>query len=84
MSKQEKLLKRLQSLPTDFTYQELEALLHHYGFEPFNKGKTSGSRMVFINSDNRKIDIHKPHPKAILKRYQLKIIIEALKEANII
>lgn len=72
------------SIPNDFTYQELETLLGHYGFAPSNKGKTSGSRIMFINSNNRKIDIHKPHPKEILKKYQVKIIIKALKEANII
>lgn len=84
MSKQSKLLKRLMGIPNDFTYQELETLLGHYGFIASNKGKTSGSRMVFVDSNNRKIDIHKPHPKQIFKAYQLKIIIKILKETNII
>lgn len=84
MSKKEKLLERFLSIPNDFTYQELETLLRHYGFTPDNKGKTSGSRTLFRNKDNRKIDIHRPHAKSRLKKYQLIIVIEALKEAKII
>lgn len=35
---------------------------------------------VIRNSDNKKIQLHKPHPGRILKPYQIKIILDNLKE----
>ena len=49
MSKKEKLIKRLTSKPKDFTYDELKKLLLYFEFCENNKGKTSGSRVVFMN-----------------------------------
>ena len=49
MSRIEKDIERLKSKPKDFTYEELKRILNHFGFIEDNKGKTSGSRVVFIN-----------------------------------
>ncbi len=78
MSKQEKLLKRLLSKPRDFTYQEAKTLLNSLGFYEDNKGKTSGSRVLFYNEVGKKIWLHKPHPGNILKPYQIEDIINKL------
>ena len=43
MSKFEKELKRLQTKPKDFTYDEAKNILNKLGFYEENKGKTSGS-----------------------------------------
>lgn len=81
MSKLEKLLKRLYSKPKDFTYQEAKTLLEQLGFVEYNKGKTSGSRIAFLDTETKiKIKIHKPHPGNILKPYQVQIILEELKK----
>ena len=48
MSKFEKELKRLQTKPKDFTYDEAKNILNKFGFYDENKGKTSGSRVAFI------------------------------------
>ena len=48
MSKKEKLINRLKTKPKDFTYNEAKTLLESVGFTESNKGKTSGSRVVFI------------------------------------
>ncbi len=80
MSKQEKLLKRLLSKPKDFTYEEAKTLLDILGFYEDNKGRTSGSRVIFKNKNSQKIELHKPHPKNILKEYQIKYIIKKLEE----
>lgn len=80
MSKYEKLLKRLLSKPRDFTYLEAKNLLNSLGFYEDTKGKTSGSRVAFLNAENRKIDLHKPHPNNILKSYQVNNLIKILKE----
>ncbi len=79
MSKQKKLLERLLSRPKDFTYQEAKTLLIQLGFVEKNKGKTSGSRVQFINNLYKiRIELHKPHPGNILRPYQIENIINKL------
>lgn len=80
MSKLEKQIKRLKSKPKDFTYDEAKSILNKLGFFEYNKGKTSGSRVAFLNEDNAKIELHKPHPGNILKTYQVNKILNILKE----
>jgi len=81
MSKKDKLIKKLESRPKDFTYNELKTLLKRIGYVESNKGKTTGSAVGFYNNKtNRKIEIHKPHPKNVLKMYQVEDVIEELKE----
>ena len=84
MSQIEKLIKRLLSKPKDFTYDELKRVLNYFGFDEYNKGKTSGSRVVFINGKNQSIELHKPHPDNIIKEYKLKEIINQLVEWEMI
>ncbi len=85
MSKIEKLVNRLLSNPKDFTFDELTKVLSHYGFEVSNKGKTSGSRVKFINKEkNIPIILHKPHPEPILKSYAIKQILKELKKHKIL
>ena len=83
MSKFEKLINRFLSTPKDFTYDELKNILNGMGYKESNKGKTSGSRVAFIDSTTKHIlRIHKPHPKNILKSYAINYIIEELKSQN--
>lgn len=85
MSRKEKLLSKLLSLPKDFTWSELKVLLNSFDYIEFSSGKTSGSRVAFINQNTKHIiRLHKPHPGNILKRYQLDLIIEELKQRGII
>lgn len=81
MSKAEKLLNRLLSKPTDFSYQELKRLLGGFGYEESTRGKTSGSRVAFVNEKTKHIiRLHRPHPGPNLKTYQLKLVEIALRE----
>jgi len=85
MSSHEKLLERFLNLPKDFTWDELKRLLSKYGYYQNNKGKTSGSRIAFENENsNIMLDLHKPHPKSLLKPYQMKDVLEFLKRLGII
>lgn len=84
MSRKEKIIKRLKSKPTDFTYEEAKQVLNIFGFIEYNKGKTSGSKVEFINEYNQKIELHKPHPNNILKTYQVKKILTLLEEWRIL
>lgn len=64
MSQIEKAKKRISAKPKDYTYDEAKALLCRLGFEEYNKGKTSGSRVKFFRKvDERVIMLHKPHPQ---------------------
>ena len=85
MSKDEKLIKRLISRPKDFTYNELRKILAYLGYTETQSGKTSGSRVAFVNSkDEHIIRLHKPHPNNELKQYQINQIIEELRSKGII
>lgn len=80
MSKEEKLIERLKSLPLDFTFSEACTILTRLGYEEKQKGKTSGSRLMFIRQkDNHKILLHKPHPGDIMKLYSVKDLLNSLK-----
>jgi len=85
MSTYDKLLERFLRFPKDFTWDELSRMLKKYGYFQNNKGKTSGSRVVFEKDDSEiSLDLHKPHPKNILKPYQMKDIFEFLKRIEVI
>ena len=85
MSRIEKEIERLKSKQKDFTYDEAKRILNKFGFIEYNKGRTSGSRVVLKNEEiYEKIELHKPHPKNILKPYQINKILELLKEWRIL
>ncbi len=85
MTKAEKLLKRFLSKPRDFTYAELKKLLEGFGYEQLTSGKTSGSRVTFMNHETKHIiKLHRPHPRLALKRYQLDDIEEELRSKGVI
>ncbi len=83
MSRKEKLIARLLSLPKDFTYDEMRTLLGYLGFEERSKGKTSGSRVEYVKQEIT-ILLHKPHPNNQLKPYQVKQIVNELKTLKLI
>ena len=81
MSRKDKLVARILTIPKDFTYDEAEALLAAFGFREMNKGKTSGSRVKFLRNDDM-ILLHKPHPRKVLPIYAVKQIVDKLKECG--
>lgn len=84
MSRTEKLLQRILSLPKDFTWEELVKLLAYFGFEELKKGKARGSRRKFADTEKNVIILHKPHPGNIVKEYAIRQVIEYLKEKGYI
>ena len=84
MGQKEKLIKKLRSHPRDFTFAETERLLGYLGFVRDNKGKTSGSRVLFVNRRGAALMIHIPHPGNQLKAYQVKALIVMLEEEGLI
>jgi hypothetical protein len=84
MGTKEKLRNRFLKMPSDFSFDEMQRLLEGYGYEKSNKGKTSGSRLIFKNGNKRPIMLHKPHPGNIVKEYAMKQVFDDLKEAGFI
>ena len=85
MGQKEKLITRLKTRPKDFTFDELERLLGYLSYVRDNKGKTSGSRVVFTSSQHRtRIMLHRPHPGNELRGYQIDQIIENLEQEGLI
>lgn len=85
MSKKDKLIARILAKPKDFTYDELRKLLNGFNYTEDNSGKSSGSRVAWIQEKGKHvIRLHKPHPSNILKSYQINQIIEELKSEGYI
>ena len=71
-------------MPRDFTFDELTRLLAIFGYKLSDKGKTSGSRVIFKNEEKRPITLHRPHPGNIIRMYVLRSIVADLEEAGLI
>ncbi len=84
MGKKEKLIARLKSKPKDFTFAETETLLECLGYARSDKGRTSGSRIAFKNEKHRTIMLHKPHSRKELLEYQIKELLNTLKEEGLL
>jgi len=79
MAKHDKLFDKFTKIPPlkDLSFNELETLLTHLGFEKIEGG---GSRVKFIRKDKSLVvSLHKPHPSNTLKEYIVKQIQEVLK-----
>ena len=83
VSKLQKMIERIKRQPVDYTFDEVCTLLNALGFAIDNKGKSSGSRVMF-EREGMCIYIHKPHPQKELKRYQIKQILEVLDREGLI
>ena len=81
MGTKEKLIERFKTLPADFSWNELLRLFKACGYELSNKGKTSGSRVIFIKGE-KSYTAHKPHPDRNIKAYVMRQVLEFLTNNN--
>ena len=85
MGQKEKLIAKLKSNAKTFTFDDAETLLGYFTYYRSNKGKTSGSRVMFTSTLYKtKILLHKPHPRKELLDYQIKQLIESLEEEGLL
>ena len=84
MSQNDKLIERFKTIPANFTFAELEKLLTNLGYIKYNKGKTSGSRVIFKDQEGHPIMLHKPHPGNIVKQYALRQVLEELQNRQLL
>lgn len=84
MGQKEKLIEHLKTRPKDFTFNDAETLLSYFNYTRSNKGKTSGSRVIFISEEHPPIMLHKPHPRKELLAYQIKQLIDILEQEELL
>lgn len=84
METKEKLITRFSTLPNDFTWKEMRRMLVALGYVPGNKGKTSGSRVIFKGEGLKPIMLHKPHLGNTIKGYVIKQVYDYLKNEGLI
>ncbi len=77
MGQKEKLIQKLKS-------EEAESLLRFFDYSRSNKGRTSGSRVMFTSEQYAPILLHKPHPRKELLAYQVKQLAEILEQEGLI
>ncbi len=82
MGQHKKLLERLRSRPKDFRWEQLKTLLSGFGYE---EQKGSGSRRKFVNARTGvSISLHQPHPENELKSYQVKDVLDHLRQEGLL
>ena len=74
----------MKSKPKDMTFQEIETLLRYLSYERSDKGRTSGSRVMFVSETHPPILLHKPHPRKELLAYQINQLLEILKQEGLL
>jgi hypothetical protein len=84
VGQKEKLIEHLKSKPKDFTFNDAETLLGYFDYKRSNKGKTSGSRVMFVSDNHPPIMLHKPHPRKELLSYQIKQLIDILEQEGLL
>lgn len=84
MGPKDKLIRRLRAVPRDFTYDEAETLLRYLGYRRSDKGRTSGSRVMFISDEHGALMLHRPHPQKELKAYQVRMLLQLLEQEGLI
>ena len=83
MGKKEDLIQKIQKkpAPTNFTVRELDLLMKKCGCEKFEGGRGSGIG-YYHKETKRIVQFDGPHPGKELYRYQIKMIINFLKEVG--
>jgi len=76
VSKKDKLLRKLLSLPADFTWDEAVSLMSQHNFTLVKNG---GSRRLFRHTTGVKVSIHEPHPQNTLLKYAMKALVDGLR-----
>lgn len=82
MTRQDRRLERLRSIPTDYGWDELVAVLTALGYQLSNG---AGSRRKFWRADNlAPISLHEPHGSQPVKRIYIRYVLETLIAAELI
>lgn len=86
MSQNEKLIRRVLSVPTDLSYGDFVRFMYLFGYE--EDDSPNGSRVKFYKKTGDTVRVfamaHKPHGKggAVMKAYMIREALAFLKEAD--
>ncbi len=83
MSSMENLIEKLKSRPKTFPFNKMCTVLTHLGFKMSNKGRTSGSRVMFIKGSIR-IMFDRPHPGNEMLSCYIERIVDKLEEEGLL
>lgn len=79
MGRKEKLKAKLDTLPKNFTWDELVSLMNQYGFDLLKAKRGSGRKFYNKNKD-KLVMFHEPHPENTMKKYVLTEVKQLLDE----
>ncbi len=80
VTRQQKLLQRLQQMSGDLTWDEAVKIMRHHGFA-LHAGAGSSRRFGHART-GVKVLVHEPHPGNIVKRYAQEDLLEGLRAAG--
>jgi len=78
VSKLQKAVARLLAKPMDYTWDELLSLMISLGYELRTTG--GSGRKFFDPATKALFFLHEPHPSRILKAYQIRAVIQFLRQ----
>jgi hypothetical protein len=84
MTRIEKLKAKLKTRPNDFEWNDAKRILEHEGYIEDTGGKTSGSKVAFVNSGGGTFIAHKPHPDNKLKKYSIEDLVSFLEKEGVL
>lgn len=81
MSTIEKLLKKMMTIPKDFTEADCDRIMAHFHYRKFN-ARGGGSGLKYVHESGNLVDFHSPHKKNgehNIKTYVIRTMIDELK-----
>ncbi len=81
MPKKDDLLEKLcrKPIPKNFTKSELDILMKKSGCEKYSGGR--GSSIIYLHTETKRVlQFDEPHPGKELYIYQIKMVIQFLKD----
>ncbi len=78
MSRLQKAVARLLTKPSDYTCDELLAMMVALGYELRTSG--GSGRKFFDPATKALFFVHEPHPSKILKAYQIRAVVQFLRK----
>lgn len=83
MPKKKDLIEKLcrKPMPKNFTKRELDTLMSKCGCEKYSGGRGSGIGYIHLET-TRVVQFDEPHPGNELYTYQIKMVINFLKEID--
>jgi len=82
LSTKDKMIRRLMSVPKDYTFFELKGLASQLGC--FISQKGNGSRCRLISPSGAIYAFHKPHSYSYFKEYAVRDLIAFLRKEGLI